>query len=39
MPVEVTPNSIRLRKSLLDPNDRKRAVRAMHAPSFTYKLH
>ena len=26
--VEVTPKSIRLRKSLLDPNDRKRAERA-----------
>ncbi len=26
--VEVTPKSIRLRKALLDPNDRKRAVRA-----------
>ena len=26
--VEVTPLSIRLRKSVLDPNDRKRAVRA-----------
>jgi GTP-binding protein len=26
--VEVTPKSIRLRKSILDPNDRKRAVRA-----------
>ena len=25
--VEVTPKSIRLRKLLLDPNDRKRAVR------------
>ena len=26
--VEVTPKSIRLRKRLLDPNDRKRASRA-----------
>ena len=26
--VEVTPKSIRLRKTFLDPNDRKRAVRA-----------
>jgi len=26
--VEVTPKSIRLRKSVLDPNDRKRAERA-----------
>ena len=26
--VEVTPKSIRLRKALLDPNERKRAVRA-----------
>ena len=26
--VEVTPKSIRLRKKLLDPNDRKRAERA-----------
>jgi len=26
--VEVTPQSIRLRKTALDPNDRKRAVRA-----------
>jgi GTP-binding protein len=26
--VEVTPSAIRLRKSLLDPNDRKRAERA-----------
>ena len=26
--VEVTPRSIRLRKRLLDPNDRKRANRA-----------
>ena len=26
--VEITPKSIRLRKSLLDPNDRKRALRA-----------
>ena len=26
--VEVTPKSIRLRKAILDPNDRKRAVRA-----------
>ena len=25
--VEVTPKSIRLRKLILDPNDRKRAVR------------
>ncbi|HVY19931.1 MAG TPA: translational GTPase TypA [Bauldia sp.] len=29
--VEVTPQAIRLRKSLLDPNDRKRAVRATGA--------
>ena len=29
--VEVTPKSIRLRKSLLDPNDRKRAERAKSA--------
>jgi GTP-binding protein len=29
--VEVTPKSIRLRKSLLDPNDRKRADRAKEA--------
>jgi GTP-binding protein len=29
--VEVTPKSIRLRKSLLDPNDRKRAERARAA--------
>ncbi len=26
--VEVTPKSIRLRKAILDPTDRKRAVRA-----------
>jgi len=26
--VEITPAAIRLRKSLLDPNDRKRADRA-----------
>jgi GTP-binding protein len=26
--VEVTPKSIRLRKALLDPNDRNRAVRS-----------
>jgi GTP-binding protein len=26
--VEVTPKSIRLRKAILDPNDRKRAERA-----------
>ena len=26
--VEVTPKSIRLRKTILDPNDRKRAERA-----------
>ena len=26
--VEVTPNSIRLRKALLDPNERQRALRA-----------
>jgi GTP-binding protein len=26
--VEVTPKSIRLRKAILDPNDRKRAVRS-----------
>src|SRR5262249_48169648 len=29
--VEVTPKSIRLRKALLDPNDRKRAERAKEA--------
>jgi len=29
--VEITPQAIRLRKSLLDPNDRKRAVRATSA--------
>jgi GTP-binding protein len=29
--VEVTPKSIRLRKRLLDPNDRKRASRAAAA--------
>ena len=29
--VEVTPKSIRLRKRLLDPNDRKRAARALAA--------
>ena len=29
--VEVTPKSIRLRKALLDPNDRKRAERAKSA--------
>jgi GTP-binding protein len=29
--VEVTPKSIRLRKSILDPNDRKRAERAKEA--------
>jgi GTP-binding protein len=29
--VEVTPKSIRLRKRLLDPNDRKRAARAAAA--------
>jgi GTP-binding protein len=29
--VEVTPKSIRLRKALLDPNDRKRAERARGA--------
>src|SRR5712671_2547950 len=29
--VEVTPQSIRLRKRLLDPNDRKRAIRAAAA--------
>ena len=29
--VEVTPKSIRLRKAILDPNDRKRAVRAKEA--------
>ena len=29
--VEVTPKSIRLRKRLLDPNDRKRAGRAAAA--------
>jgi len=29
--VEVTPKSIRLRKRLLDPNDRKRATRAAAA--------
>jgi GTP-binding protein len=26
--VEITPSAIRLRKTLLDPNDRKRAERA-----------
>jgi GTP-binding protein len=31
--VEVTPKSIRLRKRLLDPNDRKRASRAALAAS------
>ena len=31
--VEVTPKSIRLRKVILDPNDRKRAVRAKTAAS------
>jgi GTP-binding protein len=29
--VEVTPKSIRLRKKLLDPNDRKREVRRQEA--------
>ncbi|MEA2985818.1 MAG: hypothetical protein QOD94_2072, partial [Alphaproteobacteria bacterium] len=29
--VEVTPKSIRLRKAILDPNDRKRAERAKSA--------
>jgi GTP-binding protein len=29
--VEVTPKSIRLRKKLLDPNDRKRADRSKEA--------
>ena len=29
--VEVTPKSIRLRKGILDPNDRKRAERARAA--------
>jgi GTP-binding protein len=29
--VEVTPRSIRLRKAILDPNDRKRADRAKQA--------
>ena len=29
--VEVTPKSIRLRKAILDPNDRKRAERAKEA--------
>jgi GTP-binding protein len=29
--VEVTPKSIRLRKAILDPNDRKRAERARAA--------
>lgn len=29
--VEVTPNSIRLRKSILDPNDRKRSVKTKEA--------
>ena len=29
--VEVTPKSIRLRKKLLDPHDRKRAERAAEA--------
>jgi len=31
--VEVTPKSIRLRKVILDPNDRKRADRAKAAAS------
>ncbi|WP_347938586.1 translational GTPase TypA [Rickettsia oklahomensis] len=31
--VEVTPKSIRLRKALLDPNDRKRAVKQKVAPN------
>jgi GTP-binding protein len=31
--VEVTPQSIRLRKTLLDPHDRKRASRAKEAES------
>jgi GTP-binding protein len=29
--VEVTPKSIRLRKTILDPNDRKRSERAKTA--------
>ena len=29
--VEVTPKSIRLRKAILDPNDRKRAERKAEA--------
>jgi GTP-binding protein len=29
--VEVTPKSIRLRKTILDPNDRKRAERSRQA--------
>jgi GTP-binding protein len=29
--VEVTPKSIRLRKAVLDPNDRKRAERTREA--------
>jgi len=29
--VEVTPKSVRLRKLILDPNDRKKAVRAKEA--------
>ncbi|MFL5053641.1 MAG: hypothetical protein ACJ8DE_00125, partial [Microvirga sp.] len=31
--VEVTPKSIRLRKAILDPNERKRAERAREAMS------
>jgi GTP-binding protein len=31
--VEITPQSIRLRKRFLDPNDRKRAERAATAAS------
>jgi GTP-binding protein len=31
--MEVTPKSIRLRKAVLDPNDRKRAERAKDALS------
>ena len=31
--VEVTPQSIRLRKTLLDPHERKRASRAKEADS------
>jgi GTP-binding protein len=31
--VEITPKSIRLRKKILDPNDRKRAERSKEAIS------